>query len=71
MENHFCKTCGTLMYRTGSGFPGVLIARIATVDDFTLHQEVLKPEVEQFTADRVQWLEGIKGVRQDEGFFYK
>ena len=24
MANHFCKTCGTLMYRVGGGFPVIL-----------------------------------------------
>lgn len=59
------------MYRVGSGFPGQLIARIGTVDDFNLHHEVLKPEVEQFSKYRVRWLEPAKGVEQDEGFHYK
>ena len=71
MENDFCSVCGTLMYRIGSGFPGVLIARIGTVDDFNLHQEMLKPEVEQFAKDRVRWLQPAKEVLQDEGFHYK
>lgn len=71
MENHFCRICGTLMYRIGTGFPGVLIARIATVDDFHLHDKLMKPEVEQFTKDRVAWLGGIEGVKQVEGYHFK
>ena len=33
MANHFCKTCGTLMYRVGGGFPGCSILRLGTVDE--------------------------------------
>ncbi|KAK9349564.1 Mss4-like protein, partial [Lipomyces doorenjongii] len=32
MTNYFCSTCGTLMYRVGSAFPGQSILRIGTVD---------------------------------------
>src|SRR5450755_2583459 len=53
MTNYFCSTCGTLMYRVGSAFPGQSILRIGTVDDFHLHETKLRPRVEQFTKDRV------------------
>jgi len=67
MTNHFCSTCGTLMYRVGSRFPGMSILRIGTVDDFHLHETKLKPTVEQFTKSRVAWLPGVEGLRQVEG----
>ena len=67
MTNYFCSTCGTLMYRVGSKFPGMSILRIGTVDDFNLHETKLKPRVEQFTRDRVGWFSGLAGVRQVEG----
>ncbi len=70
MTNYFCSTCGTLMYRVGSAFPGKSILRIGTVDDFHLHETKLRPRVEQFTKDRVGWLCGVEGVRQVEGSFY-
>ena len=66
MGNHFCSVCGTLMYRISSGFPGLLITRIGTIDDFDLHATKLKPRLEQFTKDRVSWLKGGEGVRQFE-----
>ena len=73
MTNFFCSTCGSLMYRRGSGFPGMSILRIGTVDDFNLMETVLKPEVEQFVEDRVSWLPGTgaAGVKQVVGFNYK
>ncbi|CZR65633.1 uncharacterized protein PAC_15533 [Phialocephala subalpina] len=70
MTNYFCKTCGTLMYRRGSGFPEKSILRIGTVDDFNLHETVLRPRVEQFVRDRPNWLAGAVGVKQVQGYHY-
>ncbi|KAK7748528.1 hypothetical protein SLS53_000548 [Cytospora paraplurivora] len=67
MTNHFCSTCGTLMYRVSSGFPGRSILRIGTVDDFTLHETKLRPRKELFTVTRPDWLHGIEGAEQFEG----
>lgn len=69
MTDYFCQTCGTLMYRISSGFPGLSITRIGTVDDFNLHETKLKPRLEQFTKDRVSWLRPLEGVKQFEGAF--
>ena len=71
MTNHFCKTCGTLMYRVSSGMPGKSILRIGTVDDFNLHETKLKPRRELFIRSRVGWFPGVdlEGVKcsQDGG----
>ncbi|KAF7345651.1 Histidine acid phosphatase [Mycena venus] len=67
MTNHFCSTCGTLMYRVSTGFPGMSILRIGTVDDFHLHETKLKPRRELFVESRVKWLHSLDGVRQFEG----
>jgi hypothetical protein len=66
MTNYFCSTCGTLMYRVGAAFPGKSILRIGTVDDFTLHETKLKPQIEQFVKDRVGWLSGVEGAPKSE-----
>lgn len=71
MTSHFCAVCGTLMYRVGAAHPGVSILRVGTVDDFSLHETVLRPRVEQFTKDRVGWLGAVEGVRQVEGSAYR
>ncbi len=60
MEDSFCSTCGNLMYRRSSRFPGMSILRIGTVDDFGLHATKLAPQFEQFTKTRVEWLDGVK-----------
>lgn len=70
MENDFCSVCGTLMYRISSGYPGMLIPRIGTVDDFDLMEGKMKPRIEQFTKDRTKWFQGGEGVKQVEGNYY-
>jgi hypothetical protein len=70
MTNYFCKTCGSLMYHVGEGFPGMSILRIGTVDDFSLHEGRLKPRIEQFVKDRVKWLHGAEGVEEVKGYAY-
>lgn len=64
MENHFCSVCGTLMYRISSAWPELLITRIGTVDDFDLHETVLKPRIEIYTKNRVCWLDNVEGAEQ-------
>jgi hypothetical protein len=67
MTNYFCKTCGTLMNRVSSGYPGMSILRVGTVDDFHLHETALKPRVEQFVDNRVEWFTGGRGAEQHGG----
>lgn len=67
MTNFFCRTCGTLMYRVGAGFPGMKIARIGTVDDFRVMEGKLRPRREQFVKQRVGWLGGVEGTVKSEG----
>ncbi|APA05928.1 hypothetical protein sscle_01g006980 [Sclerotinia sclerotiorum 1980 UF-70] len=64
MSNHFCRTCGSLMYRISSGHPGMSILRIGTVDDFNLHETKLKPRMEVFADGRVAWLKEVNGALQ-------
>jgi hypothetical protein len=71
MTNYFCTTCGTLMWRVSSGFPGMSIMRIGTVDDFHLHETKLKPRIEQYTKDRPSWLHGVEGAEQFEDGYFK
>lgn len=58
------------MYRVGAKYPGRSILRIGTVDDFHLHETKLRPRVEQYVKDRVDWLSGATGVRQVQGSAY-
>jgi hypothetical protein len=64
MTNYFCSTCGSLMYRVAGAFPGMSILRVGSVDDFSLHETLLKPTMEQFTKDRVAWKKPTEGTTQ-------
>lgn len=66
MRNDFCKTCGTLLRRVGERFPGMSIMRIGTVDNETLHENELRPKFEDWTSNRVEWLQPIAGTEQAE-----
>lgn len=66
MTNHFCSTCGSLMYRRSTGYKGLSILRIGTVDDFTLHETKLRPLIEQYTSTRVSWFTGVEGAKKAE-----
>lgn len=67
MTNYFCNTCGTLLYRVSSGFPGNSILRIGTIDDFRLMETKIKPTIEQFIGTRVAWRSGVEGAKEFEG----
>ncbi|KAI0887832.1 Mss4-like protein [Annulohypoxylon maeteangense] len=67
MTNHFCGECGTLMYRIGAQWPHLSILRVGTVDDFRLHETVLKPRVEQYIEERANWLGEVKSKEKAVG----
>ena len=72
MTNYFCSTCGTLMDRVGEAYPGTNFLRIGTVDDFSLHETVLKPQKEAFIKDKNNWvpsLSHVEGIKQYQGSF--
>jgi len=64
MSNYFCKTCGSLMYRIQK--PGAYIMRIGTVDDFSLHETLLKPGKEIWVQDRCRWVSAVPGAVQHQ-----
>lgn len=67
MTNYFCRTCGTLMFRRGAQFPGLTILRTGTVDDNSLAETKLRPQVEQFIERRVAWSVPIESAVQVVG----
>ena len=62
MTNYFCSVCGTLLYRVSSGYPGLKIPRIGTVDDVSLHETKLKPTIEQWRKRKAAWVGDIQGI---------
>lgn len=69
MSNYFCKTCGSLMYRTSEVYEGISILRLGTVDDFSLADTALRPHIEQWTKHRVGWLDDVENVERSEDQF--
>ncbi|KNG45942.1 glutathione-dependent formaldehyde-activating gfa [Stemphylium lycopersici] len=65
-SNHFCDTCGTLMYRDFRALPDLIVCRLGTVDDVNLIEGVLKPRREVYVKDRVSWVHGVEGAKQSE-----
>lgn len=50
-----------IVYRVGSGYPGLSVLRLGTVDDTLLLETKLKPRREQFVKDSVEWFDGVGG----------
>jgi hypothetical protein len=47
------------MYRSSSGYPGISVLRIGTVDDFHLHESRLRPQSETFIESRAPWVHSL------------
>ncbi len=47
----FCPVCGTPVWWTGEGFPGVVVLTLASLDD----PEVISPSREVWTDSAVSW----------------
>jgi hypothetical protein len=64
MSNHSCSTCGSLLYRTSSGYPGKLAVKIGNIDE---EDAVLNyvPDVEIFTRTRPAWVKPVEGAVQE------
>ena len=60
------------MYRVSTGYPGKLIPRIGTVDDFEVQSKQLRPKVEQFAKDRMARFPGLDPKEADvhDGNFF-
>ncbi|KAF4550032.1 Hypothetical protein D9617_19g103370 [Elsinoe fawcettii] len=63
MTNHFCKNCGTLMWRSSSGYEGMVLGRLGTLDDFSLMEGALRPQGEIYTEVKAKWLGDFDGMR--------
>jgi hypothetical protein len=64
MSNHCCGECGSLLYRTSTGFPGKMAIKIGCVDDDDLVKSFV-PDVEIFTRNRASWVPAIEGAVQN------
>ena len=51
VARHFCPTCGSALYSTNSGMPGLVMLRASALDD----PEVFKPELVVYARYAPSW----------------
>jgi hypothetical protein len=69
MTNHCCGKCGGLLYRTSTGYPGMMAIKVGCIDTVDgVATDVTKnyvPDVEIFTRTRVPWVPAVEGAKQE------
>jgi hypothetical protein len=71
MYNHSCGQCGSLLYRTSTGYPGVITVKAGCIDSKEDPAAPYVPDIEIFTRSRVPWVPAIEDVAQKSGDFTK
>ena len=51
VNRRFCPTCGSPIYSTNSGMPGVVFVRVSSLDDL----EAFKPQMVVYTNRAASW----------------
>jgi hypothetical protein len=64
VTSYFCGNCGSTLYRTSTGFPGVVTIKAGCVDD--LNTADAKPNLELFSRSHIEWVPHIAGIEQNE-----
>lgn len=67
--NHSCKQCGSLLYRTSTGHPGMMVIKAGCIDSEEDPAKTYVPTVETFTRSRAPWIQPIEGAKQCLGDF--
>lgn len=71
MSNHVCGQCGSLLYRTSTGYAGVFTAKAGCIDSEKDPAAMFVPDIEVFTRSRVPYVAPFEGVTQLSGDFTK
>jgi hypothetical protein len=69
--NHSCSQCGSLLYRTSTGYPGTIVIKAGCMDGEVDPFAAYIPNIEIFTRSRVPWISPVEGALQDSGDFSK
>ena len=69
--NHSCGQCGSLLYRTSTGFPGTIVIKAGCLDGNGDPAATYVPNIEIFTGSRVPWIPAVEDALQDKGDFSK
>jgi hypothetical protein len=65
ISNHSCGQCGSLLYRTSTGYPGLMVIKAGCIDGVEDPAKTFVPTVETFTRSRVPWVPAIEGAKQE------
>jgi len=68
ISNHACAECGSLLYRTSTGYPGVMVIKSGCIDGKDATADFV-PQVEIFTRSRAPWVQPIEGAKQEVADF--
>ena len=68
ITNHICGQCGSLLYRSSTGYPGKIAIKAGCIDGVDAAMEYV-PEVEIFTRSRVPWIAAVEGAKQEVADF--
>lgn len=68
MSSHFCSKCGSLVYRSSSGFPGFAL-KIGNIDDGGKANKEYIPDIEIFTRSRAPWMQPVATAKQEVANF--
>lgn len=69
--NHSCSQCGSLLYRTSTGHPDLMVIKAGCIDGVEDPAKTFVPQVEVFTRSRVPWVPAIEGAEQELAGFTK
>jgi hypothetical protein len=69
--NHSCGQCGSLLYRTSTGRPDIMVIKAGCLDGVQDPAKTFVPQVEIFTRSRVPWVPPIEGAAQEWASFTK
>jgi hypothetical protein len=67
--NHSCSQCGSLLYRTSTGRPDMMVIKAGCIDGVDDPAKTFVPQVEVFTRSRVPWVPPIEGAEQELASF--
>ncbi|KAE8441419.1 hypothetical protein EG329_004975 [Mollisiaceae sp. DMI_Dod_QoI] len=62
--NHSCGQCGSLLYRTSDGYPGMMVIKAGCIDGIDATTDYV-PDVEIFTRSRAPWIPAIESAKQE------